>query len=427
MRLTARRDEETGGARKHEAGLQFSMGPTLDEAENLHVATAGEIMGKLREFKIENIVINSCWSACPWYTRTANLCDRFIKEGARSVVGMWGRANELVVPELLHHFYRSLLLEGVDIETAVYKSRAALRANPDRWPKNQIFAEDFICVQYRRGPISTPVSQGQPLASGFRGFWRNLRLRNWSMSALSSHDSHSTRMSSTLHRPSQDVDTRHLYPVSLTDSNRLSVSRSTSHSALRLSRDDTHPHLVIIPLEILFLKLELSMMQHPLIWAYDVHYKQIENERRMQRLANMWLKTGFVRHMTVYRCEAFRSTPVGRPLLDLPKHPKKADKLAHPKSSKNMYVIENLFVLENVDRVVDGAGHNENDMNSAKKNLKSFLDKLDWTRDSVIFTTENIESWWQNQRWMGEHVGHWWSFQQIVPKTRRAPRRIPDA
>jgi hypothetical protein len=389
------------------------MGPSLDYAESLEFATAGQIVGTLTQFGIENVVLNSCWSACSWYSRTANLSHQLLKKGAKSVMGMWGKANELVVSKFLDHFYRSLLLRRRDFETAVYEGRAALRADRNRWPNNQRFADDFLCIQYLRGPISTPFSQTQPRVRGFRGLLLRLRPSNSSLRAVSSHDSdcHSSR----------EIDPSFPSALSLPSSNRESASRSTSRSPLHRFGDEMRPN--VIPLENLFLKLELCMMQHSLIWAYDVPNRQEANERRMRDLACLWLDTGFVCRTVVYRADAFKSSSIGPPDIDLPEksNRRKNRHLPHRESSRTLYVVEN------VDRIVGGVNQNETDMKTAKQNLKSFLNNLDWDLNYVIFTTHNGEKWWKNQEWRGKQVGYWWSFQQHFPGEKRRHTRFRDA
>jgi len=352
------------------------MGPSLDDAESLEFATASQIVGNLAKFEIENVVLNSCWSACSWYSRNANLSHQLLKRGAKSVVGMWGKANELVVSKFVDHFYRSLLLHRRDFETAVYEGRAALRADSNRWPNDQRFADDFLCIQYLRGPIYTPFSQAKPVVGRLGRFWPRSRPSNSSLYAASTHDSDSS--------------------------------------------NKTQPN--VIPLEILFLKLELCMMQHSLIWAYDVPNRQEANERRMRALACLWLKTGFVRRIVVYRAEAFKASSIGQPKLDRPEksNQKKSRHLSYRECSRTLYVVEN------VDRIVGGENQDETDMKTAKQNLKTFLNKLDWEVNYVIFTTHNGESWWKNQEWRGKQVGYWWSFQQNFPGERRRHTRIRD-
>jgi hypothetical protein len=381
------------------AGLKFALGGGGTAAQRLTFTEGKDIVNGLREFKIENIVLNSCWSACAWHGRLANLCERFLKAGVKSVAGMWGPAHARLIPIFLEEFYESLLIRKNDFETAVYHGRARLREHRFKWPA------DFVCVQYLRGPPRIPRQQKLPLRRLERAWvW----LRGVQKRTLPG-----------LHLRSPNDRMPFLLPTSGQSSARGSHSRIP-----RSSNSELMPKL--IPLHLLFLKLELSLMQHRLVWAYDARYQQqskiADVEQQMRNLAYVWFKTGFLEKIEVYRAEDFKQRAHPTAHFVYPR------KLRAYALSQGSYKV---CIFENANEVFAGKNQPAEEMHTAAKNIKAFLADLDWELTYVVILTGMDRNWCKDQKWAESPKGwDYWSFQQdnlqLDPLRRNLPVPSPS-
>lgn len=389
--------------KKQVAGLFFAMGSESDPANSSHLefADARDIMKKLRGFNIENVVLNSCWSACARYGRSLNLSERFLREGVKSVVGIWGRGNEVIIPQFLESFYSSLLCDGVDFETAVFNGRASLRNNRKRWPNGLTFADDFLCVQYLRGPPTLPRQQNQPLR-GLKSLWARRNSLNLSCCFPDSHGRESPLLSTT----------KPYYKFSIITA-PISGSRSPSRRPVqhRLPPDP-------IPLKLLFLRLEHYIMQHPFILVHNADQRSGDADQRlskaeccMRSLANLWVKTGFVRCLKVYKAEIFKADKLDiKPEFE----PQGASALLPPRTSSRT-----LCIIEDVDRIVFGLNQNPQVARTAKSNLEWFLNNLRVETTYIIILTGKERGDWEGQRCTGTKTPEFWSFQEDIKDRMR--------
>jgi hypothetical protein len=298
---------------------------------------------------------------------------------------MSGPAYTGLITVFLDEFYDSLLIRKNDFETAVYHGRDKLRHDHSPWPS------DFVCVQYLRGPPPILAPQKLPL----RPFDRALAwLRDMKRRPLRSF----------YQRLSKDP-MEQLITTSDQSSARGSHSRVPRSSNLGFVPE-------LIRLQLLFLKLEVSLMQHGLVWAYDARYKNqfslLAVETQMKNLAYIWVKTGFLGSMKVYRAEDFKSNDLPEPVFT---HPKKRTRETMEPGCKR------ICIFENADVVFAGQNQPEEEGNNAAKNLDTFFGRLNWNCTSVVILTGQSRDWCKRQKWTEKAKGwDYWSYQQDDPQ-----------
>jgi hypothetical protein len=390
------------------AVLEFSNASHADPARRVELrdARAIRIARILRDYRINYVVLNACFTANSMHGRISNLGRVLLQYGVRSVSAMWHYVNYETARIYVSTFYESVLFHGDDFATAAQKGRDVLRKDERRWEGRPNFQDSFVCVAYRREDQEMLVV---PTLS-----------RSRRLSAASEATTLGTPATGSVVDPDEDLE-RAVSGDTTRQRQRFLRALDKMRQLLSVSKDEEIPPPVlpqpdnkVFRMTLLYLDFELNLRKFRVLYVSDrsSDKKQQDMAQNVKNMAMLWLDTNMLRHVAFYKGWEFikksRPSPSSGPF--------ESDANAHY-SFKVEPLGGVLHIIRGIDFVLDSTNNNEIKIGLAKLHLEEFLNNLP-REDYVIFLGAHDQLWWHSQWWT---TGQFWAHSKSF-KVRLSPR-----
>jgi hypothetical protein len=239
-------------------GLRNIVGEESDALKSVVSEDVDAVAKLVDKFRIEHVVMTSCWSAYEGAGRTNSMARLFIRANVRGVSAVWGRAGTDSVVAYNEAFYKALLGEdgAPTFEAAVHAARLAMRTDTDRWPGDKKYRDDFLYVYYARDNPRLPRTEVSRVSDIL-----------WALSRFL------FKIPRTIARP---------FP----QSNRRPRSPAAPVASIRL--------------DLLMFELETYLQEYSIVYASDSFDQQMELKMTIKGLARLWLRTNLVHQVMFY-------------------------------------------------------------------------------------------------------------------------------
>ncbi|KAI1505235.1 hypothetical protein F5X99DRAFT_368783 [Biscogniauxia marginata] len=348
--------------------LIFATGRS-DNPKGIVSEEVKDVAKTLLRYRIENIVMTSCWSAYEEAGETNNMARLFIRSNVRNVLAVWGKIGTHSVSAFNEVFYKSLLdNHHPSFESAAHDARQSLRFNNRRWPGERQYRDDFLFLHYSRdNPRVSPIQSS---------YWKSY-------------------IKSVLKFPLK----RSLRPRA-GDVPQIRQGHNVQIKLPKLLNSS------IITLKLLFLELETYLETYRVIYASDSREHQEDMRETIKSLAKVWLSTNFIDQVLFHKLELRHSNDknvVSRWYEEMHRHTP-GSALIHrlpPALGGTLHVFDSLddiFTAIIAQPHGDGNASRTADRKSIIDKFRKFLLELD-KRDYVIILGFKLENDWMPREW----------------------------